>query len=498
MRIKNILLIAGALLLSLPVHSQNKGIQPTQDGNSLSAKERIALVIGNSGYESAPLRNPVNDARSMAAVLRRFGFQVSKLENATQQEMDEAITTFGQSLRRGAVGLFYFSGHGMQVNGENYLIPVDANITTESAVRYKAVNAGLILAQMEDADNPMNVLILDACRNNPFERSFRSSSTGLAQMDAPSGTFISYATAPGSVASDGTGSNGLFTEQLVKHLRTPGLKIEEVFKKVRADVQVKSSDQQTPWESSSLVGEFYFNTEGIQLAQGQQAPIIQQIPVIQAAPVAQIAPDEEIWDSIKYSKDSQDFKNFLKSFPNSKYSGSAKFKINQIENKESKDTSTFDSKETSSKDWFVGVDHKTPSGAEYLEETSWTLIKVGARFNYKYPLELSLGGGVLDAKVDRTYYSSYYKSYFTYEYINGGLLYQGDALINFRLNDSFFAQAGLSVQSIYYSIPGGYLSFTYTSLSVKLAHNFESAPKLNAFIGLDSNSSATAGFSWNL
>lgn len=225
----------------------------------LKEEQRTALVIGNSSYKSSPLRNPVNDATDIAEELRKVGFTVIQKKNATQREMERAIRKFGKELRkRGGVGLFYYAGHGIQVNGRNYLIPVDAEIETESDVKFEAVDAGRILGKMEDADNDLNIVILDACRDNPFARSFRSSTQGLARMDAPRGSIIAYSTAPGSVAADGKGRNGIFTKYFLKHMDTPGLPIEEVLKKVRVDVIYETHEKQIPWEASSLTGQFYF------------------------------------------------------------------------------------------------------------------------------------------------------------------------------------------------------------------------------------------------
>lgn len=176
-----------------------------------SQDNRIALIIGNGAYESSPLRNPVNDANDMAGALRKLGFSVTLRINADQRGMETSIDEFGLQLRSGATGLFYFAGHGMQVKGINYLIPIGANIQTASDTRYEAVDAGRILGKMEDAGNGLNVVILDACRDNPLARSFRSRSRGLARMDAPKGSLIAYATAPGSVAGDGDGRNGIYT-----------------------------------------------------------------------------------------------------------------------------------------------------------------------------------------------------------------------------------------------------------------------------------------------
>ena len=159
----------------------------------------------------------------------------------------------------------------MQFGGENYLLPTDINPSTEDDVRYDAVPLCKMLAQMHAADNAMNLVILDACRNNPFSRSFRTFSPGLAQVNAAAGTFISFATAPGQIAADGDGNNGLFTGKLLEHLRTPGLKIEEVFKRTTADVYTASNERQAPWVQYSVIGDFYF-APGTLEAQPKQIP----------------------------------------------------------------------------------------------------------------------------------------------------------------------------------------------------------------------------------
>jgi len=225
----------------------------------LAQGNRLALVVGNAAYKSSPLRNPVNDAHDITRTLNQLGFEVIHKENANQRTMENAISRFGRQLRKqGGVGLFYFAGHGIQVKGRNYLIPVDAKIETESDVRFEAVDAGRVLGKMEDAGNDLNIVILDACRDNPFARSFRTSSKGLARMDAPKGSLIAYATAPGSVAADGEGRNGIYTKYLLKHMATLGSKVEEVLKRVRVDVINETNEKQIPWEASSLTGEFYF------------------------------------------------------------------------------------------------------------------------------------------------------------------------------------------------------------------------------------------------
>jgi hypothetical protein len=242
-----ILLLAQSFII---VHSQLR---------QFSSDKRFALVIGNSDYAIGVLSNPVNDAYAMAMALEKLGFDVSlRLEVKTKDEMKRAIREFGEKLRQGGVGLFYFAGHGLQVDGFNFLIPIQAQISSQAEVEYESVDVGFVLAQMEAAQNQMNIVILDACRNNPYARSFRSANRGLASINAPTGSLIAYSTAPGATASDGIGKNGLYTGELLKQIQIEGLKIEEVFKNVRANVLAKSGGKQVPWESSSLIGDFYF------------------------------------------------------------------------------------------------------------------------------------------------------------------------------------------------------------------------------------------------
>lgn len=230
-------------------------------GNCL-AQKRLALLIGNSAYKNGPLKNPANDVKAMNQALRSAGFDVMLITNADRATMGRAIDQFGQKLKQYDVGLFYFSGHGLQVKGINYLVPLNMNVQGESDVQYEAVDAGKVLAKMEDAGNRMNVVILDACRNNPFKRSFRSSGSGLAQMDAPTGSFIAFATSPGRVAYDGKGSNSPYVTHMIDNMGRKGLTIEQFFKQVRRGVMKDTERKQVPWESSSLVGDFYFAGKG--------------------------------------------------------------------------------------------------------------------------------------------------------------------------------------------------------------------------------------------
>ena len=223
-----------------------------------AAGRRVALVIGNGTYPTAPLKNPPNDAADMASALKGLGFEVELLTNAGREAMVRAINAFGSRLDAADVGLFYFAGHGMQIKGNNYLIPVDARPESETDVEFEGVEAGRLLGKMETARSKLNIVILDACRNNPFARSFRSGEQGLARMDAPAGSLIAYATSPGSVAADGAGRNGVYTKNLLINMRLADIPLEEVFKRVRVGVMSETGKKQVPWESSSLTGNFSF------------------------------------------------------------------------------------------------------------------------------------------------------------------------------------------------------------------------------------------------
>jgi formylglycine-generating enzyme required for sulfatase activity len=229
---------------------------------ALHAEEtRIALVIGNSDYASGPLPNPANDAKLIGDALTSLGFDVIARRNADQITMKRAIQEFGSRLEKAgpsAVGLFYYAGHGVQLSGRNYLIPTTARIEREGDVEIEAVSADWVIEQMRYARNRLNIVILDACRNNPFTRSMRSVDHGLATMDAPAGILIAYSTAPGAVAADGTGRNSPYTEALTQAMREMHEPVEQVFKHVRVGVMSATSGKQVPWESSSLTGDFYF------------------------------------------------------------------------------------------------------------------------------------------------------------------------------------------------------------------------------------------------
>jgi uncharacterized caspase-like protein len=249
------LVVSGVALAAL-LHPAARAQQATE------AEQRVALVIGNGAYQQDRLRNPVNDATDMAESLRELGFKVILRTDANQRQMKRSLREFRTELRRGGVAMFYYAGHGVQHRGRNYLIPVGADIEAESDIEDESVDANLIMGYMEEAGTRVNIVVLDACRNNPFARSFRSSSRGLVVMESGAkGTFVAYATAPGSVAFDGDGRNGLYTKHLLASLKHADSDIERVFKRVRSSVAEETRNAQIPWDSSSLLGDFRFRPE---------------------------------------------------------------------------------------------------------------------------------------------------------------------------------------------------------------------------------------------
>jgi formylglycine-generating enzyme required for sulfatase activity len=269
-----------------------------------AAEKRVALVIGNANYEKKPLANPGNDAQDMAAALRELEFEVIERTDLTRDQMRKAILEFDDRLQGAQVGLFYYSGHGMQLDGRNYLIPLGVAARSAAEMKVEAVDVADVLARLEGADTKVNVVILDACRDNPYWSFSRSQAQGLAAVDAPEGTLIAYATAPGKRAEDGSGRNGTYTAALLQHMREPGVKVEEVFKEVRNTVKSATRGEQLPWEASSLTGDFYFKTGAL-------------TPGATSAPAAPAQGDRDLafWESVKDSQNPADYEAYLAQFP---------------------------------------------------------------------------------------------------------------------------------------------------------------------------------------
>jgi uncharacterized caspase-like protein len=234
---------------------------------------RIALVIGNGTYRTAPLRNAVNDAHSLTDALRATGFQTSIRVNASRDDTVEALRSFVRSGSKNTVKMLFYAGHGLQVKGRNYLIPIDVEAITEEELPTRAIDLTEILERLTTDRSGINIVVLDACRDNPFSanlnkmadsrrmrtRGLTSSVQGLAAVQAPSGTLVAFSTSPGSVALDGAGqSNSVYTKHLIAAMQRPGVNVERVFKQVRVNVALETQQAQIPWETSSLMGEFCF------------------------------------------------------------------------------------------------------------------------------------------------------------------------------------------------------------------------------------------------
>ncbi len=273
------------LLISLLASAGSRDLRPHTANTAVTSSARIALVIGNGRYSdaSARLDNPTNDAALMARTLRELGFEVIVATDLDRDALKRAIDRFGTALEAGGVGVFYYAGHGLQVDGRNWLVPVDASIASQADVEFEAVDANRVLAKMEGANNGLNIVILDACRNNPFERSWRSGrGSGLASINAPAGTLLAYATAPGDVAADGSSGNSPYAASLAESMRQSGVELSSVFRNTRSTVLSETSGQQTPWESSSYTGDFYF-----QPAETAPAPVASVSTPAPPAPIQQ-------------------------------------------------------------------------------------------------------------------------------------------------------------------------------------------------------------------
>ena len=251
----HIMLIAFSVVLSAVY------VRAAEDSRGMKVvygEARTALVIGNSTYAANPLINPMNDAEDIANLLRQRKFNVRLLANADKKAMDTAIEEFGQRLEQGGVGLFYYAGHAVQVEGVNYLLPVDAHVRKAHDLKYQGINVQQVLSEMATSQNRLNVVILDACRDNPYPALSRSLGNGLAKVDAPRGSLIAYATAPGKTAADGDGRNGVFTKNLLKEAAVPGKEVLDMFRDVTAGVTRDTKEQQEPWVHTSVRGKFYF------------------------------------------------------------------------------------------------------------------------------------------------------------------------------------------------------------------------------------------------
>lgn len=342
---KTVLQITGCVALAIACciaalgQGRRQLIQPTGDG-----QKRIALVIGNGGYKFVgPLDNPVNDATDIAAALQALGFDVIRGTDTNLIQMRRLIREFGEKLaQQKGIGLFYYAGHGVEVRGRNFLVPVDAEIAREVETEDNAIDVNTVLRQMDAANNGFNIVILDACRNNPFSRGWSRSgdSGGLAQTNAPTGTYIAFAAAPGSTASDGKGTrNGVFTGALLKILKRPNLKLEEVFKATREEVMALTDNKQVPWDSSSIKGDFYFSVSTVaqSIPQVTQSPVPKATPLPTPTPVAvSQGPDVEgmYWQTVSNGNTQSLYESYLAEYPKGKYVPEANTRIESFKQAE--------------------------------------------------------------------------------------------------------------------------------------------------------------------
>jgi len=281
---------------------------------------RLALVIGNAAYTDGPLKNPVNDARAMSQKLTTLGFKVQRIENLKRQQIGRTITTFANTVRAGDDVVVFYAGHSVQVKGVNYLPAVDADIQSEEDVALNSLNLNALTERLDEAKAGLKIMFLDACRNNPYARSFRSGERGLARVSAaPSGTLIHFATRPGSVAADGAGANGLYSSELLRHMDSPNVPIEVMLKKVSAAVEVASKGAQEPWTEGSIRGEFYFRGTGS--GAGTQLASLSAVP--NGRP-NRSDPEEDAWLAAKAANTAGGYEAYLGEYPNGRYAGAAR------------------------------------------------------------------------------------------------------------------------------------------------------------------------------
>ncbi|GAB6051223.1 hypothetical protein JCM17960_00430 [Magnetospira thiophila] len=285
------------------------------------AEKRVALVIGNNSYATLPgLHNAVQDAKDVAAKLKGLGFEVILKTDAGRRELGRALSAFEGKLSGGDAGLVFYAGHGIQADGKNYLIPTDARVEVEEDLRFEAVEATALLDTMRNAGAPINVVILDACRDNPLPRRSRSASRGLTVAKVPSGVkgvAMLYSAGPGESAQDGPkGGNGVFTGQFLQALEQPGLTVEQVFKETARRVNQQTHGKQTPWINTSLTGDFYFKP-GTKTA---------------ALPLPTAAVDKEalFWQSIQDSRNPASFEAYLSQYPNGAFAPLAQVKVKEL------------------------------------------------------------------------------------------------------------------------------------------------------------------------
>jgi len=297
------------LLLATPAHAK-----------------RLALVVGNAAYPDNPLANPVNDAELMQRTLQGLGFEVALLRNASRRELLAGLRDFEAKAADAEVALFYFAGHGTQVAGNNYLIPLQAQIRAESDVPDEAVDAASVLRRIENARAKVGLVVLDACRDNPYAGASRSSARGLVRMNVPTGSIVAYATAAGSTADDGRGRNGVYTEQWAKHLATPGLDLREVFDRTAVEVERLTNGKQKPREDIGLRARVVLKPGSAPLvASVVPEPQVPRVPEPARPSAAQL--EQQAWDAAQSAGTAAALQAYVSEFPRGAYAGVARVRL---------------------------------------------------------------------------------------------------------------------------------------------------------------------------
>ena len=358
--------------------------------NVAKADKRVAFVVGNGAYKNvAPLPNPAIDAKSMAKLLRNVGFDVVEGANLTRDKMTERLLEFGKKAEGADVALFFYAGHGIAINGTNYLLPVDADLKSEMDVKLgSAINIDVTLDQTM-ADAKVKLVFLDACRDNPFAAKIKSNSatrsvsvqSGLAEMKSGEGTLIAFATGPGQTALDGQdGTNSPFTRALMANIASPGVEIQQAMTKVRAQVNEETNKNQLPWGHTNLIGSVYLNPAPAAAGSAVAAP---NVPAVIAGPASEV--ELEFWRSIKDSNKPEELNAYLTNYPNGTFKSLALARIASLQ----------DGPSTATRNLTTGIDPAT-----FTEEADQTTEdQIGLDRGQRRDVQRRLNGLGFDTKV---------------------------------------------------------------------------------------------------
>lgn len=332
------------------------GLLLTASAALAQQERRVALIVGVGAYRNVPaLANPPNDARDLGAVFDRLGFETETLVDPDRLALEAGVRRLGQRARGADAAFFFFAGHGLEASGRNWLLPAPAEIRSDRDLRFEALDLDSVLEQLDGAAR-LSILVLDACRDNPFRKRLQASgrgapaTSGLGQASATVGTLLAFATAPDTVADDGRGRNSPFTTALLKRIETPGLEIRQLMAEVRREVREATQGRQVPWENSALEGSFYFR------AAAAPAPAAAAPPAVATAPGAEMV----FWESVRSSRNPADLRAYLTRFPNGVFASLARNRLEEMERNRSPDLRRPDANSA------TALDPATPEGREAL------------------------------------------------------------------------------------------------------------------------------------